>query len=141
MCTSDCTSATSPAESSTVDLRVHDAHLDRAPARLQAHIPPEERRLREGAAAQQQVDALDVVAVVGKRARESHPGERAEHRRARRCEPRLSSLPERGVRRQREQQRQMRAQAVHRAQRVLGVGDGDMDVQREGRLATRELTQ
>ena len=102
-----------------------------------------QRNVGSGKAPQrkQQVDALDVVVVVGKGAWEPDARERPEHRRSRRGEPGLSSLPEGGVRRQRQQQRQMRAQAVHRAHRVLGVGDRDVDVQGERRLAARELAQ
>ena len=114
-----CARATAPARpvrrSPRRDLGVHDAHLDGSPARLQAHVPPQERRLGKGAAAQQQVDALDVVVVVREGAWEPDAGKRPEHRRTRRCEPGLPPLPEGGVRRQRQQQRQMPAQPVHRA--------------------------
>ncbi len=141
MCTSDCTSATSASGVFDRDLGVHDAHLDGSPARLQAHVPPQERRLGKGAAAQQQVDALDVVLVVREGAGEPDAGKRPEHRRSRRGQPGLAPLPEGGVRRQRQQQRQMRAQPVHRAHRVLGVRHGDVDVQGERRLTARELAQ
>ena len=43
-------------------LRVHDPHLDRAQPRLQPHVPPQERRLGDRVAAQQQVDRLGVLA-------------------------------------------------------------------------------
>ena len=48
---------------------------------------------------------------------------------------------ERRVRRQREQHRDVRAHAVVGAYRQLRVGHGDVDVQREGRLAPGQLAQ
>ena len=44
-------------------LRVHHAHLERAELGLQAHVPPDERRLGDRAAADQDVDRLGVVGV------------------------------------------------------------------------------
>ena len=76
------------------------------------HVPPQEGRLGERVAADQQVDRLDVVLVVGERARDSDPREGLEERRARGGEARVAALPEGRVRRQREQQRQVAAQAV-----------------------------
>ena len=52
-------------------LRVHHADLERAEARLQPHVPPQERRLGERVAAQQHVDALDVVGVGAELARDA----------------------------------------------------------------------
>ena len=68
-------------------LRVHDPDLDRPEARLQAHVPPQERRLRESLAAQQEVDRRDVVLVAGERARDPHARERLEQGRARGARP------------------------------------------------------
>ncbi len=121
------------------------ARPSRAPracrARLQAHVPPDERRLRDRAAADQHVDRLD-VARVGRRTRAAGrcagtPGRPACARRPARCR----AAHERRVRRQREQHRDVRAHAVERAHRQLGVRDRDVHVQRERRLAPGQLAQ
>ena len=123
-------------------LRVHHAHLERAELGLQAHVPPDERRLGDRAAADQHVDRP---------------------RRSRRRSPNSRGMPVRGkawktgvralasplsrprvngrVGRQREQHRDVRAHAVERAHGELGVGHGDVHVQRERRLAPGELAQ
>jgi len=93
----------------------------------------------KGLAAQQQVDRRDVVSVVEERARDPDPREGLEERRAGGGQAGLATLPEGRVGRQREQQRQVRAPAVDRAQRAVGVGHRHVHVQREGRLAPREL--
>src|SRR5439155_201125 len=121
------------------DLRVHDAHLDRPEAGLRADVPPQKRRLRERLEAQQQVDRAHVIGVAVERARDADAGEGLEERRARRGQPAVAPLPERRVGRQGEQHRQVRAQPVDRADRVLGLGHAHVDVQRERRLAPREL--
>ena len=110
--TRHCTSAASAAVSLDTRLGVHDPHLDRAQPRLQAHVPPQERGLGDGVAAQQHVDGLDVVVVGLEAARRAGAREGVEDRDARRGEPAVAALPERRVGRQREQQRQVLAQAV-----------------------------
>ena len=64
--------------------------------------------------------------------------ERLEQRRARRRQAGVAALPERRVRRQGEQERQVDAHAVGDADRDLRVGQPDVHVQRERRLAARE---
>ena len=93
-------------------LGVHDPHLDRAEARLRAHVPPEEGRLGHRVAADQHVDRLDVLRVVVEGARDADPREGLEERRPRRGEAGVAPLPEGRVDREREQQRQLGAQAV-----------------------------
>ena len=51
----------------------------------------------------------------------------------------VAALPEGRVRREREQQRDVDAQPAQRAHRRLGVGHRDVHVQRERRLAPRQL--
>ena len=120
-------------------LRVHDPHLDRAEARLRPHVPPEEGRLGNGVAADQHVDRLDVVGVVGEGARDADPREGLEERRAGRGEAGVAALPEGRVDREREQQRDVGAEAVGGVDRRFGVGDADVDVEAEGRLAPGQL--
>ncbi len=120
-------------------LRVHDPHLDRAEPRLQPHVPPQERRLGDRVAADQHVDGLDVVLVGGEAARRARAREGLEDRGPRGGEPAVAALPERRVGRQRQQQRQLLAQPVERPHGGVLVGHRDMHVQRERRLAAREL--
>ena len=87
---------------------------------------------------QQRVDPPDPVGVVAKGARHAGAREGVEDRGAGRREPRRPALPERGVRRQGEQEREVHAQAVQQPDRGPRVGDPDVDVRREGRLAPRE---
>ncbi len=95
-------------------LRVHDPHLERAQLGLQPHVPPQERRLGEGAAAQQHVDRLDVLRVVVERPRDADARERAEDGHARGGEAGVAPLPERRVGREREQQRHVHAHPAER---------------------------
>ena len=76
-------------------LRVHDADLDRAEARLQAGIPPQERRLGDRAALEERVDRLDVGVVVRKEPRNADAREAVEDRDAHRGHPAVAALPER----------------------------------------------
>ncbi len=120
-------------------LGVHDPHLDRAEARLRAHVPPEEGRLRDRVAADQHVDRLDVLGVVGEGARDADPREGLEERRAGRGEAGVAALPEGRVDRERQQQRDVGAEAVGGVDRRFGVGHADVDVEAEGRLAPGQL--
>ena len=120
-------------------LGVHDPHLDGAEARLRAHVPPEEGRLGHGVAADQHVDRLDVLGVVGEGARDADPGEGLEERRPGRGEAGVAPLPEGRVDREREQQREVGAQPVGGVDRRFGVGHADVDVEAEGRLAAGQL--
>ena len=63
-------------------LRVHHPHLERAELRLQADVPPDERRLRDRAAADQDVDRLDVGGVGVHLARDARAREGLEDGRA-----------------------------------------------------------
>ena len=120
-------------------LRVHDPHLDGAEARLRPHVPPEEGRLGHRVAADQHVDRLDVLGVVGEVAGDADPGEGLEERRPRRGEAGVAALPEGRVDRERQQQRDVGAEAVGGVDRRLGVGHADVDVEAEGRLAPGQL--
>ena len=119
-------------------LRVHDADLDRAVARLQPGVPPQQGGIRDGARAQQRVDPLDPVGVVAKGARHAGARKSVEDGGARRGEARGPALPERGVRRQAEQERQVDAQPVQEPDRGARAGDPDVDVRGERRLAPGE---
>ena len=121
-----------------VDLRVHDAHLDGPEARLRAHVPPQEGRLGERPAAQQHLDGAHPVLVGGEGARQPRARERAEQRRAGAGQAGVAALPERRVGRQRQQQGQVGAQRVEQPDGGLRLGDANVDVQRERRLAPGE---
>ena len=133
------TSAVRPTVSASGALGVEDPDLHRAEARLGAHVPPEEGRLLEGLAAEQDVHRLDPVLVVAERPRDAHPRERLEERRAGRREAGVAALPERRVGGQREQQRQVAAHAVEQVDRGVGVRDAHVHVERERGLPAREL--
>ena len=120
-------------------LGVHDPDLDRPQPRLQPRVPPQERRLGDRVAADQHVDRLHVGLVAVERARRARARERLEDRDARRGQAAVAALPEGRVGRQRQQQRQLLAQAVERSHGGVLVGHRHVDVQREGRLAAGEL--
>ena len=80
----------------------------------------------------------DPVGVAAESARHARAREGVEDGGAGRREARGPALPERRVGRQREQERQVRAQAVEESDRGAGRRDTDVDVRREGRLAARE---
>ena len=120
-------------------LGVHDADLDRPEARLQADVPPHERRLGERAAADEQVDGLDLVGVGGERARDADARERRTAACARtpgRCRgpARTASWPT-----ARAGAAGGRACGSAPAIAASGSGMRDVDVQRERRLAPGEL--
>jgi magnesium transporter len=121
-----------------VRLAVHDPDLDGAVARLQAHVPPQERGVGDQARAPEPTNTRDPVGVAAEAARQPGARKGVKERRARRGEAGWPALPERRVRRQREQQRQVGAQSVEQPDRTLGAGHADMDVRRERRLAARE---
>ena len=114
---SDWTSAARAPTSSTRRLRIHDADLDGAVARLQPDVPPQQRGIGDRARAQQRVDGPDPVGVAAKGRGTPVRGKASKSGGAGRREARGPALPERGVGRQREQQRQVRAQAVEQPDR------------------------
>ena len=134
------TSATSARGVRQARLRVHDAHLERAELRLQAHVPPQERRLGDRAAAQQHVDRLDVVLV----AAEARAGCRCAGRPGRpACAPtpgplsrpcQNGELADSASSSGRCARMPLNARTADRRRRHR-----DVHVQREGRLAPRQL--
>jgi hypothetical protein len=122
-------------------LLIEDPGLDRAEVRVRAHVPPHVGVVLDRTAPHHLLDAVRVDLPGAVVRRDPDPGEGAEDRRARRHHPRPLAAPERRVGRQRQQQRQVRAQAVGHVDRDLGIANGDVHVQREGRLALDEVAQ
>ena len=138
--TRHCTSATSARGVLQARLRVHDRAPRACRARLQARVPPQERRLGDRAAAQQHVDRLDVLRVAAEAARDARAREGAG---TPACAP--TPGPCRGPARTASWPTAPAAAAGARACRrsartaIVGVGHRDVHVQREGRLAPRQL--
>ena len=108
---------------------------------MRAHVPPEVRVVVDHAGVLHRADHLEVV-LVGREARRL-PGARhaREDRGARRCETGRLAAPERRARREREQHRQLRQQALHDVHREVGIGHGDVHVHAEHELAARDVLQ
>ena len=121
--------------------RVADPDLDRAEARVQADVPPDVRVVGDAAGPLELADDLRVVGVVAEARRRARARERGEDHLPARREPGRLAAPERRARRQREQRREVREQAVHDLDRLLGVVDGDVDVHPEDQLAARDVLE
>ena len=120
---------------------VADADLDRAPPRMWPDVPPDVRVVRDAAGLLELADDLRVVAVVLEPGRRARSWKRGEDQLPRRGEAGRLPSPERRVRRQSEQRRQLEQQAVHDLDRLLGIVDRDVDVHSEDQLAAGDVLE
>ena len=113
-------------------LRVADPHLDRAEREVRADRPPHLGVLDDRAGADEEVDVvgerLPAAERIGNAAARKALGEDL---RARGVQARVAAVEERRVGRDREQQRQHRAQPIAHEHGPVGAPDADVDVQRE----------
>ncbi len=124
-----------------VELHVHDPDLDRAQARMRAHVPPQVRVVVDHAGLLHRADHLEVV-LVGREARRlARAGHAREDRGARRGEPGRLAAPERRARRQRQEDGQLGQQALHDVHREIGLRHRDVHVHAEHELAARHVLQ
>ena len=120
---------------------VADAHLDRPPLRVRADVPPDVRVVGDAPGPLELSDDRRVVLVVAEARRRPRAGEGREDDLAARGEARRLSAPERRARREREQGGEVREQAVHDLDRLVGIVDRDVDVHPEDQLAPRDVLE
>ena len=127
-----------PADGAEPGLRVHRPDLERAELRVRAQVPPEERVVLDPGGGDHRLDRARVVLPAGERARDVGARVAAEHLRPRGLEAGVDAVPVGRVGGERLQHRQVLAHAVEGADRGLGVGHADVDVQRAGRRAPQQ---
>ena len=108
---------------------------------MQADVPPDVRVVRDAAGLLELPDDLGVVGVVAEARRRARAGEGGEDHLPARGEAGRLAAPEGRARREREQRGEVREQPVHDLDRLLGLVDGDVDVQPEDQLAPRDVLE
>ena len=115
------------------ELRVQRADLHRADARVRPQLPPVEGVVGHLGDVRQARGGVQEVVEVGHRARHARARPRAQRQRPRGRQAGVAAVAVGRVGAQRLEQRQVAAQAVEDADRGVGVGHADVDVQRADR--------
>ena len=111
-------------------LAVHLSHLDRPVPGVEPEVPPEKRRVGQARRREGRIGEPLEVAQVVERARNAAAGIRARKCEARAREARVRPEPERAVRCEADEQRDVPPQGVEGAHRGAPVGKPDVDVER-----------
>src|SRR5215472_8927477 len=119
--------------------RIADPDLHGAEPRVEANVPPDVRVVLDAAGLLELVHDLRVLRVVVEPWRRPGAREGGEDHVAGGAESGRLTAPERRARRERHEFREVRDQSVDDLDRLLGVVDGDMDVQPEDQLAPRDV--
>src|SRR3954454_5788983 len=121
--------------------RIHDAHLDRPEAWMEADVPPDVRVVRDAAGLLELADDFGVVGIVAEARR--RPGAREgseDHLAARRESGRLAA-PERRVGGEGKEVREVEEKRARHLDRLFGVVHGYVDVETEDELAARDVLE
>jgi hypothetical protein len=130
-------------EASASDSRavVCASHM-RAEAEVRPDRPPDLRELDDRVGPLEELDVFAVGRPAAERIGNAAAWEAlGEALRARRMQPAVATVQKRGVRGDRQEQRQHRAQAVARAHRAIEVAHAQVHVQAEGVVAPRDVLQ
>ncbi len=117
-----------------VGLGIHHADLDRAEARMRAHVMPQVGVVVHHTGLDHELDPPLVVGPVVVGGWDPDPGEGTKDRRPGRGQPGRVGAPERRVGRQSQQHRQVDAHAVGDVDRLVGVVEPDVNVHAEDQL-------
>ena len=108
---------------------------------MRPDVPPDVRVVGDAPGLLELADDLCVVVVVAEARGRARAREGGEHHLARRGQTGRLAAPERRVRREREERRQLDEEPVHDLHGLVGVIDGDMDVETEDQLTPRDVLE
>ena len=122
-------------------LRIHDADLHGAPARMRTRVPPQARMVGHRAGQAQRLQLAREVVVVGEGRREPTAGHGLEHDRAGRGHAAVVASPERARGGRRQQQGQERHEPLQHGDGLVGTGERYVHVQAAAQAPTHGIAQ